>query len=103
MWLARGAGPASLGAKTGAPVFFQPDVGAAVSANEEVDESGPNGIYLSELLAQPGGPEGRPHTTAGSEAIKVIGRPRDDRSMLSLPGVRVEDFFFSSRPKPGEQ
>ena len=41
--------------------------------------NGQNGTYLFELGAQPGGPEGRPHTTAGSKPIAVTGRPRGVR------------------------
>ena len=37
------------------------------------------GNYLSELEAQPGGPSGRPLTTAGSKPIKKVGRPRGER------------------------
>src|SRR5580658_3617651 len=40
---------------------------------------GQNGNYLSELEAQPGGPEGRPDTTTGSKPILIIGRPQDVR------------------------
>src|ERR1017187_7100900 len=43
---------------------------------------GPSGIYLFELGAQPGGPEGRSHTTAGSKPIAVVERPR------SVPALR---------------
>ena len=43
---------------------------------------GPNGIYLFELEAQPGGPEGRSDTTAGSKPIDIIERPR------SVPALR---------------
>lgn len=35
-----------------------------------------NGNYLCELEAQPGGPEGRPDTTAGSKPINKPGLPR---------------------------
>ena len=38
-----------------------------------------NGTYLFELAAQPGGPSGRPDTTAGSGPISVVGRPRSVR------------------------
>ena len=41
--------------------------------------SGQNGNYLFELEAQPGGPMGRPDTTAGSKPITPIGRPRSVR------------------------
>jgi hypothetical protein len=41
--------------------------------------NGQNGTYLFEFSAQPGGPEGRPHTTAGSKSITVTGRPRGVR------------------------
>ena len=41
--------------------------------------AGQNGNYLSELEAQPGGPEGRPHTTAGSKPIPILGRPQGVR------------------------
>src|SRR5450631_449918 len=40
---------------------------------------GQNGNYLSELEAQPGGPEGRPHMTAGSKPIRKLGRPQGVR------------------------
>ena len=43
---------------------------------------GPNGIYLFELEAQPGGPEGRSDTTAGSKPITIVERPR------SVPALR---------------
>src|SRR5689334_22351733 len=36
---------------------------------------GLNGTYLFELEVQPGGPEGRPVTIAGSQPIAVVGRP----------------------------
>ena len=60
---------------------------------------GQNGNYLSELEAQPGGPEGRPHTTAGSKPIATTGRPQGvrPRSLNSdhavppnLPEIRRE-------------
>ena len=60
---------------------------------------GQNGNYLSELEAQPGGPEGRPHTTAGSWPIAITGRPQGvrPRSLNSdhavspdLPEIRRE-------------
>jgi RHS repeat-associated protein len=41
--------------------------------------SGQNGNYLFELEAQPGGPMGRPDTTAGSKPISPVGRPRSVR------------------------
>ncbi len=41
---------------------------------------GTNGTYLFELGAQPGGPEGRLHTTAGSGPILVISLPQSVRS-----------------------
>src|SRR5271168_1380810 len=40
---------------------------------------GQNGTYLLELVVQPGGPEGRPDTTAGSKPISVVGRPQGVR------------------------
>src|SRR5271165_1264285 len=40
---------------------------------------GQNGTYLFELAVQPGGPEGRPDTTAGSKPISVVGRPQGVR------------------------
>ena len=40
---------------------------------------GLNGTYLYELEAQPGGPEGRPDTTAGSKPIRKNGRPQGVR------------------------
>src|SRR5271165_6410800 len=40
---------------------------------------GKNGTYLFELEVQPGGPEGRPDTTAGSKPIPVVGRPQGVR------------------------
>src|SRR5271166_5167383 len=40
---------------------------------------GQNGTYLFELEVQPGGPEGRPDTTAGSQPIRIIGRPQGVR------------------------
>ncbi|MGA2988774.1 MAG: RHS repeat-associated core domain-containing protein, partial [Terriglobia bacterium] len=40
---------------------------------------GTNGTYLFELVAQPGGPEGRPLTTAGSKPIRILGRPQGVR------------------------
>jgi len=65
---------------------------------------GQNGNYLSELKAQPGGPEGRPHTTTGSKPIPILGRPPgcSARSLNSdqcvapnLPEIRRE------HPVPG--
>ena len=41
---------------------------------------GQNGTYLFELEAQPGGPEGRLVTTAGSQPIGVLSRPQGVRS-----------------------
>jgi hypothetical protein len=43
---------------------------------------GPNGNYLFELEAQPGGPEGRSDMTAGSKPIRVIERPRNVRPLV---------------------
>ncbi len=50
-----------------------------VMATPAKSVKGTNGTYLFELEAQPGGPEGRPLTTAGSEPIPVPGRPRGVR------------------------
>jgi RHS repeat-associated protein len=50
--------------------------------------SGQNGNYLFELEAQPGGPMGRPDTTAGSKPINPAGRPRSVRPRS--PGWDVE-------------
>jgi hypothetical protein len=47
---------------------------------------GRDGNYLFELEAQPGGPEGRSLTTAGSQPIVVVERPR------SVPAFRSCDF-----------
>ena len=44
--------------------------------------NGPNGNYLFELEAQPGGPEGRSDTTAGSKPILTIERPRNVRPLV---------------------
>ena len=41
--------------------------------------TGPCGTYLCELEAQPGGPEGRSDTTAGSEPIAILELPRGER------------------------
>src|SRR5690606_24262232 len=49
---------------------------------------GMNGTYLSEFATQPGGPEGRPHTTAGSKPIRETGRPRGVRPCSPLLGWR---------------
>src|SRR5208283_2024239 len=38
---------------------------------------GRDGNYLFELEAQPGGPEGRSDTTAGSWPIRIVERPRN--------------------------
>ena len=48
---------------------------------------GRNGNYLFELEAQPGGPEGRSNTTAGSQPIGVIERPQ------SVPALRSCHLF----------
>ena len=42
-------------------------------------QGGPNGIYLFELEAQPGGPKGRSDMTAGSKPISIIEQPRSVR------------------------
>ena len=65
------SGPGGLGAKTSASGTSG---NRRFSAGEE--RLGPSGTYLCELTAQPGGPEGRPHTTAGSKPITETGRPR---------------------------
>jgi hypothetical protein len=66
----------------------------------------PNGTYLFELAAQPGGPEGRSDTTAGSEPISVVDRPRSERP----PRTALEDATHfvpnpvlgrRSQPTPG--
>jgi hypothetical protein len=51
----------------------------AVSDSAVKSMQGKNGTYLFELEAQPGGPEGRPLTTAGSKPIAIAGRPRGVR------------------------
>jgi YD repeat-containing protein len=66
--------PGGLGAKTNA---LQSDWIFLVE--QERRSKGQNGTYLSELLAQPGGPEGRSITTAGSWPILVHDRPRGVR------------------------
>ena len=75
--------------------------------------AGQNGNYLCELEAQPGRPEGRPHTTAGSKPITIIGRPQDVRpcspcdpsQMRSLRNILSQARLSISRsdPKPGVQ
>jgi YD repeat-containing protein len=47
-----------------------------------------NGNYLFELVAQPGGPEGRSHTTAGSWPILETDRPRGVRPSRSVHFLR---------------
>jgi hypothetical protein len=39
----------------------------------------PNGNYLFELKAQPGGPIGWPDKKTGSKPIPINGRPQDER------------------------
>lgn len=64
-----------------------------------------NGAYLSEFATQPGGPEGRPHTTAGSKPIVKTGRPRGVRPCSPLLGWRsshlVPSPVSTSRPHGG--
>jgi hypothetical protein len=68
------------------------------SARDEEHENGPFGNYLSALAAQPGGPEGRPNTTAGSQPIIVLGRPRGERP--SCRGLGSVDFRSSLHHVP---
>ena len=70
----RESGPGSLGAE-----ILRPGRSGTGRGNAREGEASTNGTYLCELEAQPGGPEGRPHTTAGSEPIRETGRPRDVR------------------------
>ena len=53
--------------------------GRAAAAQCSVLAFGQNGNYLFELAAQPGGPVGRPLTTAGSKPIPIPGRPQGVR------------------------
>ena len=57
---------------------------------------GQNSNYLFELTAQPGGPEGRSLTTAGSRPIPIHDRPQGVRP--SSPGL---DLGSTPCPKPG--
>ena len=77
---------------------LRPDNGAA-----RLSPEGRDGNYLFELEAQPGGPEGRSHTTAGSWPIAISERPRDHRPLvLVLVNRGVECGGSSaSRPQPG--
>lgn len=43
---------------------------------------GPNGNYLFELEAQPGGPEGRSDTKTGSQPIAIAEPPRNVRPLV---------------------
>ncbi len=52
-------------------------------------EIGPNGIYLFELEAQPGGPAGRSDTTAGSKPIRCLERPQSAPALRSCHFVLV--------------
>ena len=57
---------------------------------------GRDGNYLFELEAQPGGPEGCSDTTAGSQPIGIIERPRSvpaSRSCLLLVVVGKVSWF----------
>jgi len=60
------------------------------------EENGQNGTYLCELKAQPGSPEGRPHTTAGSKPKPIIGRPRGVRP--SSPRLVRQSSHLVPRP-----
>lgn len=67
-------------------------------------ERGPNGNYLYELTAQPGGPEGRPDATAGSKPIAENGQPQGVRSG-SPPNQELcgkHSVLQTPCPKPGE-
>ena len=66
-------------------------------------EAGQAAITSSRSRAQPGGPEGRSHTTAGSRPIAISERPRDHRPLvLVLVNRGVECGGSSaSRPQPG--
>jgi hypothetical protein len=58
--------------------------------------AGPNGNYLFELEAQPGGPEGRSDTTAGSKPLLVIERPRSVPALwscLQMVVVGTDSWF----------
>jgi len=62
---------------------------------------GQNGNYLSELKAQPGGPEGRPHTTAGSKPIRKTGRPQVVRPRsLNSDQCAIPDLRKIRRQQP---
>ncbi len=58
---------------------------------------GQNSNYLFELAAEPGGPEGRSLTTAGSGPISILDRPPGVRP--SSPGL--VDFGLTPCRKPG--
>lgn len=65
-----------------------------------------NGTYLFELEAQPGGPEGRPHTTTGSKPKSITGRPRGVRPcsplLVGRPCHPVPSPVSTSKPQPAD-
>jgi len=62
-----------------------------------LSKEGRNGIYLFELEAQPGGPEGRSDTAAGSKPIYAVERPRSVPALRSCLVVvdGTESWFHS--------
>jgi len=68
-------------------------------AGSQQASGGPNGNYLFELEAQPGGPVGWPIKKTGSKPIAISGRPRDDRPAHNICGFWAQ--CVSSRPLPG--
>ena len=75
--------------------------------------AGQNGNYLCELEAQPGRPEGRPDTTAGSKPISIIGLPQGVRPCSPCDPSQMRSFrntlsqarlsISRSDPDPGVQ
>ena len=80
-----------------APKPDAPEIRIPVLA-EPAKSGSMNGSYLFELVVQPGGPEGRPLTTAGSKPITKPGRPRD----VQPSSPRLVKVHFTPRPMPGE-
>ncbi len=58
------------------------------------------GNYLSELEAQPGGPSGWSHTTAGSKPIAGIDRPRGERPFPTLRVLGTDTAHLAPYPVP---
>lgn len=58
------------------------------------------GNYLSELEAQPGGPSGWSHTTAGSKPIAVVDRPRGERPFPTLRVLGTDTAHLAPYPVP---